>query len=326
MKIIDLSDASNQPFADENLGVLLVFNGAIYNYEDLRAALQDKGYSFRTAGDTEVIAKAYHAWGDRCVERFNGMFAFVIYDSRQDRVFMARDRLGIKPLYIYKTDRSLCFASSLSALMKIGNISGKINKRALHYYMMFHAVVPAPDTIIAGIEKLPPATTLTVKKDGSAVYPRQYWDLRFQRDAEEAGYGFEDWKRLLSESLMAAVRRRLVADVPVGVLLSGGLDSSLIVGLLAEAGQKDLKTFSIGFESVNGELGDEFEYSDIIARHFGTDHHKIQVDKGQVLPSMPSCVAAMSEPMVSHDCIGFYLLSKEVARHVKVVQSGQGGG
>ena len=323
LKIIDLSDASNQPFSDEELGVLLVFNGAIYNYEALREELRGKGYQFQTTGDTEVIAKAYHAWKDRCVERFNGMFAFVIYDSLRDRVFMARDRLGIKPLYFYKTDQSLCFASSVPALLKTGNISGRINTRALHYYMMFHAVVPAPDTIVHGVKKLAPATTLTVKKDGAAVF-RRYWDLPFQRDAEEEKYGFEDWKRLLSQSLLAAVRRRLVADVPVGVLLSGGLDSSLIVGLLAEAGQRDLKTFSIGFESVNGEKGDEFEYSDIIARHFGTDHHKIQVDKDQVLPSMPACVAAMSEPMVSHDCIGFYLLSQEVARHVKVVQSGQG--
>ena len=323
LKIIDLSEASNQPFVDERLGLLLVFNGAIYNYMALKAELAELGYTFTSKGDTEVILKAYHAWGERCVERFNGMFAFVIYDKNKDIVFMARDRLGIKPLYFHRTEKSLAFASFLPALMETGKIPGKISGEALHYYMSFHAVVPPPHTIIDGVKKLSPATTMTVKKNGTAV-TRRYWTLNFERDAEEKGYSFDDWKEALSGTLMTAVRRRLVADVPVGVLLSGGLDSSLIVGLLAEAGQRDLKTFSIGFESVNGEQGDEFAYSDIIARHFGTDHHKIRIGSDQLLPAMPACVKAMSEPMVSHDCIGFYLLSKEVANHVKVVQSGQG--
>ncbi|GAB6146230.1 N-acetylglutaminylglutamine amidotransferase [Desulfocicer niacini] len=323
LKIIDLSDESNQPFIDPNLGLTLVFNGAIYNYKKLRADLKQLGYTFYSKGDTEVILKAYHAWGENCVEKFNGMFAFVIYDQKNNCVFMARDRLGIKPLYFYRTQNSLIFASSLPAILKTGKIQKEISKEALHYYLSFHAVVPAPFTLIEGIRKLPPATTMTVKKDGT-ITQRAYWRLNFERDSEEEQYTFDDWKRYLSTALMAAVKRRLVADVPVGVLLSGGLDSSLIVGLLAEAGQKDLKTFSIGFESVGGEQGDEFMYSDLIARHFATDHHKIRVNSDQVLPSMTTCVQAMNEPMVSHDCIGFYLLSKEVAKHVKVVQSGQG--
>ena len=215
------------------------------------------------------------------------------------------------------------FASSLPALLKTGRIEKKVSRQALQYYMTFHAVVPEPHTIIDEVFKLPPATTMVVTKEGNSTL-RQYWALDFTRDAQEEKYSFEDWKRRLSETLIKAVKRRLVADVPVGVLLSGGLDSSLIVGLLAEAGQKDLKTFSIGFESVGGEKGDEFMYSDIIARHYATDHHKIEVDAAQVLPSMAACAQAMNEPMVSHDCIGFYLLSQEVAKHVKVVQSGQG--
>jgi asparagine synthase (glutamine-hydrolysing) len=323
LKIIDLSDESNQPFIDPKLGLILVFNGAIYNYEKLRADLKQLGYKFYSKGDTEVILKAYHAWGENCVEKFNGMFAFVIYDQKNNCVFMARDRLGIKPLYFYRTQESLIFASSLPAILKTGKIQKEISKEALHYYMSLHAVVPAPYTLIKGVRKLPPATTMTVKKDGTMTQ-RPYWSLNFERDSEEEQYTFDDWKRYLSTALMAAAKRRLVADVPVGVLLSGGLDSSLIVGLLAEAGQKDLKTFSIGFESVGGEKGDEFMYSDIIARHYATDHHKIRVNSDQVLPSMTACVQAMNEPMVSHDCIGFYLLSKEVAKHVKVVQSGQG--
>jgi asparagine synthase (glutamine-hydrolysing) len=323
LKIIDLSDDSNQPFIDPALGLIVVFNGAIYNYKELRARLTEMGYSFYSRGDTEVILKAYHAWGESCVDKFNGMFAFVIYDQKNNSVFMARDRLGIKPLYFYRTQDSLIFASSLPAILKTGRVKKSISKQALHYYYSFHAVVPAPHTLIEGIQKLPPATTMTVKRDGTVSH-RTYWALNYERDSEEEKYSPEDWKRVLSAALMAAVKRRLVADVPVGVLLSGGLDSSLIVGLLAEAGQQDLKTFSIGFESVGGEQGDEFMYSDIIARHYATDHHKIRVDSKQVLPSMTACVQAMSEPMVSHDCIGFYLLSKEVAKHVKVVQSGQG--
>ena len=323
LKIIDLSEESNQPFVDAALGLVIVFNGAIYNYKELQIELKEKGYKFRSTGDTEVILKAYHAWGERCVEKFNGMFAFVIYDQNSNQIFMARDRLGIKPLYFHKSSESLLFASSLPALLQTGNIEKKMSKQALHYYMTFHAVVPAPHTIIKDIHKLPPGTTMVVTKDGN-ISQKRYWELDFSRDAEQEQYSFDDWKGYLSDSLMAAVKRRLVADVPVGVLLSGGLDSSLIVGLLAEAGQKDLKTFSIGFESVGDEKGDEFMYSDIIARHYATAHHKIKVDSKQVLPAMPACVQAMSEPMVSHDCIGFYLLSQEVAKHVKVVQSGQG--
>ncbi len=323
LKIIDLSDASNQPFIDPQTHTAIVFNGAIYNFKELKAELADLGFSFQSQGDTEVILKAYQAWGEACVERFNGMFAFVIYDPRQERVFMARDRLGIKPLYLYRTGGSLMFASTLPALLATGKIQPVISPPALHHYLSFHAVVPAPLTLIQGIEKLPPATTMTLKKNGSTTQ-NTYWWLSYQRDAEEEAYQFEDWKRFLLEHLKAAVKRRLTADVPVGVLLSGGLDSSLIVGLLAEAGRTDIRTFSIGFESVKGEPGDEFRYSDIIARHYGTNHHKIRVDSRQVLPSMPECARAMSEPMVSHDCIGFYLLSREVSRHVKVVQSGQG--
>jgi asparagine synthase (glutamine-hydrolysing) len=323
LKIIDLSDDSNQPMIDPKLGLIIVYNGAIYNYKILKDELIEKGYTFHTGGDTEVILKAYHAWGEDCVTRFNGMFAFAIYNQAKDKVFMARDRLGIKPLYFHKTGNSLLFASSLPALLATGKIKPQISAQALHYYLTFHSVVPAPHTMVSGIEKLPPATWAVISQDGTMTR-NTYWHPVYQRDQEEENYTFDDWKERVSQTLMASVKRRLVADVPVGVLLSGGLDSSLVVGLLAEAGQKDLKTFSIGFDSVGDEKGDEFLYSDIIARHFATDHHKIQVNGSEVLPSMPACVKAMSEPMVSHDCIGFYLLSQKVAEHVRVVQSGQG--
>jgi len=231
--------------------------------------------------------------------------------------------LGIKPLYYIKNSDDFQFASSLPALLAGSDVDTDIDPVALNYYMTFHSVVPPPRTILKGIHKLPPASTLTVENDGSC---RQeiYWELKFSPNDDEVNYSFADWKQQLLLKFEGAIRRRLTADVAVGVLLSGGVDSSLVVGLLSQVGQNNLNTFSIGFESAGGEDGNEFQYSDIIADHFGTEHHKIEVDSSRVLPSLEQCVGAMSEPMVSHDCIGFYLLSEEVSKHVKVVQSGQG--
>ncbi len=189
--------------------------------------------------------------------------------------------------------------------------------------MSFHAVVPAPFTILKGVRKLPPATILTIEPDGERRQEVD-WEAPVGERAEDRHLTEEDWRDKVLETLRKAVERRLVSDVPVGVLLSGGLDSSIVVALLAEAGQAGLKTFSIGFESVGGEEGNEFKYSDIIAERFATDHHRIHVDSSRALPALPGVVEAMSEPMVSHDAIGFYLLSEEVSKHVKVVQSGQG--
>jgi len=323
LKIIDLSERAHQPMVDNTLGLSIVFNGAIYNYPELRKELEDKGYRFFSQGDTEVILKAYHAWGEDCVSRFNGMFAFAIVHRDSGATFIARDRLGIKPLYYNRTDSAFRFASSLPALMVYDDIEADIDPVALHHYMTFHSVVPAPHTIFKSIKKLKPGTTLTVEPDGG-VHEKEYWALDFTPKTDEREYGLEEWTELLLVHLRKAVKRRLTADVPVGVLLSGGIDSSLIVGLLAELGQWQVNTFSIGFKEVNGEAGNEFAYSDIIANHYGTDHHKIEAQDEQVLSAMDNCIRSMSEPMVSHDCIGFYLLSQAVSRHVKVVQSGQG--
>jgi asparagine synthase (glutamine-hydrolysing) len=323
LKIIDLSEHAQQPMLDNELGLGIVFNGCIYNYRELRAELRALGYRFFSEGDTEVILKAYHAWGIGCVDRFHGMFAFAVWERDAGRLILARDRLGIKPLYVAEIDNGLRFASTLPALLASGGIDTSIDPVALHHYMSFHAVVPAPFTILKGVRKLPPATIRIIQPDGRSRDHR-YWNLRFETPGEEAELGYEDWQERTLDALRTAVERRLVADVPVGVLLSGGLDSSLIVGLLAEQGQHGLNTFSVGFEAAGGEKGDEFEYSDIVAKHFGTDHHKIFIDSQRLLPSLEKCVGAMSEPMVSHDAIGFYLLSQEVSKHLKVVQSGQG--
>lgn len=323
LKIIDLSDASSQPMSDEALGLSIVFNGAIYNYKELRKKLEKSGYAFFSQGDTEVILKSYHKWGRRFVERLNGMFAFVIREHATGRTLMGRDRLGIKPLYYVRTSESLRFASSLPALLAAGDVDTSIDPVALNHYLSFHAVVPAPHTILNGVRKLPPATTWQIDPEG-AESMETYWEVRFGTPADRESWSEDEWQDATLRVMRDAVRRRLVADVPVGVLLSGGLDSSLIVGLLAEHDHADIDTFSIGFESVGGEEGDEFRYSDIIAGRFETKHHKLFIDAARTLPALGECVMQMSEPMVSHDNVGFYLLSQEVAKFVKVVQSGQG--
>ncbi|BBY91097.1 asparagine synthetase B [Mycobacterium gallinarum] len=324
LKIIDLSEAGAQPMVDSELGLAIAWNGCIYNYKQLRRELSEQhGYRFFSHSDTEVLLKAYHHWGDRFVDRLYGMFAFAIVERDSGRVLLGRDRLGIKPLYLTEDASRIRFASSLPALLAGGGVDTRIDPLALHHYLSFHSVVPPPRTILRGVSKVPPATLVAIEPDGRRT-TTTYWEPDFTPHADRADWSERDWEDAVLESLRVAVDRRLVADVPVGCLLSGGVDSSLIVGLLAEAGQHGLATFSIGFESVGGVAGDEFTYSDIIAERFGTDHHQIRIGTDRMLPALDGAIGAMSEPMVSHDCVAFYLLSQEVAKYVKVVQSGQG--
>ncbi|VEG48677.1 asparagine synthase, glutamine-hydrolyzing [Mycolicibacterium chitae] len=323
LKIIDLSEAGAQPMIDSDLGLAIAWNGCIYNYKQLRDELISVGYRFFSHSDTEVLLKAYHHWGDRFVERLHGMFAFAIVERDSGRVLLGRDRLGIKPLYVTEDSRRLRFASSLPALLAGGGVDTRIDPVALHHYLSFHSVVPPPLTILRGVSKVPPATLLAIEPDGTRT-TATYWTPDFTRHDDRSDWTEKDWEDAVLDSLRRAVERRLVADVPVGCLLSGGVDSSLIVGLLSEAGQTGLQTFSIGFESVGGVAGDEFKWSDIIAKRFRTDHHQIRINTERMLPALDGAIGAMSEPMVSHDCVAFYLLSQEVSKHVKVVQSGQG--
>jgi asparagine synthase (glutamine-hydrolysing) len=320
LKIIDLSHRSAQPMVDPELGLDLVFNGCIYNYQELREELQARGYRFFSGGDTEVILKAYHAWGVDCVQRFKGMFAFALHERENGRIVLARDRFGIKPLYYSEAPGRLRFSSTLPGIVAAGDVDTSIDPEALQFYMSWHAVVPPPWTILKGVRKMAPATVRVVEEDGSSR-EHVYWDPPFGGAETHAK---EEWEEMVLATLRTAVERRMVADVPVGVLLSGGVDSSLIVGLLAEMGQHGLSTFSIGFEEANGEKGDEFVYSDLIARHYGTDHNQLFIPSADLLKELPGAIEAMSEPMVSYDNVGFYLLSREVAKHIKVVQSGQG--
>ncbi|MDF3866934.1 N-acetylglutaminylglutamine amidotransferase [Pseudomonas denitrificans (nom. rej.)] len=323
LKIMDLAEASGQPMIDTSLGLSLVFNGAIYNYPELRGELEALGYRFFSGGDTEVLLKGYHAWGEQLLPRLNGMFAFAIWERDKRRLFIARDRLGIKPLYLSQTGKRLRFASSLPALLKGGDIDPALDPVALNHYLNFHAVVPAPRTLLAEVQKLPPATWMTIDADGHTERQR-WWTLDYGPLPDECELTLDDWEDRLLNSLRDAVSVRQRAAREVGVLLSGGVDSSLLVGLLHEAGVEDLLTFSIGFEDAGGERGDEFQYSDLIAKRYGTRHHQLRIDENEVISQLPAAFRAMSEPMVSHDCIAFYLLSREVSKHCKVVQSGQG--
>jgi asparagine synthase (glutamine-hydrolysing) len=308
---------------DPDAGLALVFNGCIYNYRELRHELEQAGHRFFSTSDSEVVLRAYAQWGTECVEHFLGMFAFAVHERDSGRLVLARDRLGIKPLYLAADADRLRFASTLPALLAAGGVDTTVDPEALQFYLSFHAVVPPPLTILRGVRKLPPATVRVVEPDGTCR-DHVYWVPSFERRLDDEGMAVEDWRAALLASLRTAVERRMVADVPVGVLLSGGFDSSLIVALLAEAGQSGLRTFSIGFDAVGDRSGDEFEYSDLIARRFGTEHVRIPIPAAKVVPAVEDAILAMSEPMTSHDVVAFHLLSREVASHVKVVQSGQG--
>ena len=322
LAIIDLSARGHQPMIDDKLKLSLVFNGTIYNYPELREILIGKSYEFFSHSDTEVILKAYAEWGEDCVKHLHGMFAFAIWDHVKQSLFLARDRLGIKPLYFTRTDSQLRFASNLQALLAAGEVDTSIDPVGLHHQFTLHAVIPAPRTLFNGVKKLAPGTSMTITTDGQ-IATRRYWQLSAQRPQQNISE--IEWIDNIHTALRKAVeRRKVIADVPVGVLLSGGLDSSLLVGLLAEAGVEDLRTFSIGFEDIGEERGSEFEYSDQVVERFQTRHEKIHIPNSEVLKRLPEAVANMAEPMVGQDAVAFYLLSEQVAKHVKVVQSGQG--
>lgn len=321
LSIIDLSDRAAQPMRDQRTGNCIVFNGSIYNYPELRKELQALGHEFISSGDTEVILRAYGQWGENFVSKLSGMFAFVIWDANDRSVLMGRDRMGIKPLYFSLTGESLRWASNTQALLASGGIDTRIDPVAVHHQLTLHASVPAPHTLMMGIRKLEPGHTLRIKA-GQEPRKQCYWQLSSKPGAKRSD---EEWREATHEALRVAVKRRLdIADVPVGVLLSGGLDSSVLVGLLAEAGATNLQTFTVGFEDQPEERGDEFEFADMVAEQYGTRHHQFQVPNEELMRRLPEAVAAMAEPMVGQDAAAFYLLSERVAQEVKVVQSGQG--
>ena len=317
LAIIDTSDKSNQPM---HIGEhIIVFNGVIFNYKCLRKELINKGHIFRSSGDTEVLLRSYIEYGNECVRHLDGVFAFCIYNSKKKTFFLARDRIGIKPLYYSIQESEFYFSSHMKGIIQ--NLKSKeINPVALNYQFTLHSVVPAPHTIIKDIHKLEPGHTLSIDKSGN-IYKRKYYDVN---DIGLVNYKHDDIVDRISILIDSAVKKRLnVADVPVGVLLSGGLDSSLITAI-SKKYINNLSTYSIGFNTIDEEEGNEFFYSDIVSKDLNTIHQKYQITNDELLTNLDNVIANMSEPMFSQDSSAFFLLAKNVSQSSKVVMSGQG--
>ena len=322
LSVIDVSEKSNQPLHDAKLHLTIIFNGVIYNYKKLKTILIKKGYVFNTSGDTEVILKAYDFFGEQCVNKLDGIFSFCIFNHKKNSFFLARDKLGIKPLYYYYDNNCLRFSSNSKALLKLNLNKNKIDIESLHYQFTLHSVIPAPNTIIKEIKKLPPGHTMQFDMDGII---KQNCYYKFDDSLIDENTDENDIQDEIERLLCASIEKRLtVSDVPVGILLSGGIDSSLIVAMAAKHFDVDVNTFSIGFSSINKEIGDEYYYSDMIAEKFNTRHKKYSINDNDLFENIDEVIKCMSEPMVSQDSSAFYLLAKNVSKTQKVVLSGQG--
>ena len=317
LAIIDISDKSNQPMRIDKY--VIVFNGVIFNYPLIKRNLEKRGHTFKSTGDTEVIIRSYIEYGSECVKHLDGVFAFCIYDIEKKTIFLARDRIGIKPLYYLKENDQIYFSSHMKGITK--NMKTKeIDPVALNYQFTLHSVVPAPHTIIKNVKKLDPGCTITISKTG-ALDKKRYFDIN---DIQLSDYSNNEIDENITSLLSSAIKKRInIADVPVGVLLSGGLDSSLITAISREYKDK-INTYSIGFETINNEEGNEFYYSDMVARNYQTVHKKYKVSDLDLLENLDDVILAMSEPMFSQDSSAFYLLSRKISNFTKVVMSGQG--
>ncbi len=316
LAIIDL-ETGDQPIFNEDGSIVVVFNGEIYNYRELRAELTRRGHRFATRSDTEVLVHGYEEWGDDLPQHLNGMFAFAIWDASRQHLMLARDHLGIKPLYYAQLpEGGLIFASELKALLPATGWSRDIDLVALDWFLATR-YIPAPRTIYAGARKLPPAHRLTVGiEEPLRVEP--YWDVTF---APESGKSPHEWAERLRSTLAAAVRRQMVADVPLGVFLSGGIDSSIIVGLMAQMAKEPVRTFSVVFPGWPGF--DESAYARQVAERFGTTHTEITVE-ADVAREWPEMVRHLDEPFADPATLPTWLMARETRRYVTVVLTGEG--
>ncbi len=312
LAIIDLT-GGRQPMASAHTGCVLSFNGEIYNFRELRRSLERDGQPFFEQSDTEVVLRAYEQWGDACVDRLQGMFAFAIWDPRRERLFAARDRLGIKPLYYRWQDHTLTFGSELKAILAAEpSQRPALDPRSFDRYLRLQ-YVPAPHTMVAGVKQLLPGCTLALQLCGHPEEAR-YWQARAKAPGPSSAEEFQ-------ERLGAVVRSHLVADVPVGALLSGGLDSSLIVAHMVREATGPVHTFSVGFEDARlDERGSARE----VAAHLGTVHHEQLVTDADAAATLPHIVAAMDEPLADYAALPTYLIARFAAQHVKVVLTGEG--
>jgi len=316
LAIIDLS-SGHQPMSNADGSVQIVFNGEIYNFPALRAELIARGYVFRTRSDTETIVHAYEEWGPECVRRLRGMFAFAIWDAHRERLLLARDRYGKKPLFLYQTPDLLLFASEIKAILEVPGVAREVDRGALWDYFAYR-YVPAPATLLAGIRKLMPGSYLVCER--GEVLEKSYFvpDDGRPRAASPAD---GDPVAAFLEQLDEAVRVRMIADVPFGAFLSGGIDSSAVVALMSRHSRQPVKTFSVGFaESTYSELG----YARAIARQFDTDHHELTVSQRHLMEHLPALVRYRDAPVAEPSDIPIYLLAREARRTVKMVLTGEG--
>jgi len=313
LSIIDVQ-GGRQPIYNEEGSICVVLNGEIYNFRELCEELENKGHKFHTRSDTEVLVHLYEEYGHNLIEKLNGMFAFAIWDSTKKELFLARDRLGIKPLYYTITNNGFIFASEIKAILECETVNREVDKTALANYFSLR-YVPAPRTMFEDITKLRPAHYLVVNKKG--IQERCYWDINCAPMNESQDY-FEE---KIIKGLQESVRERLIADVPLGAFLSGGMDSSLIVALMSQLTDEPIKTFSVGFV---GEEFDERDNASYVADYFGTDHHEIEV-KIDRLDLLPKIVAHFDEPIADPAAIPTYLISEFARKSVKVVLTGEGG-
>jgi len=319
LAIIDLSPGGHQPMLDASRQLCITFNGEIYNYQELRRELEARGHRFHTASDTEVLLEAYRAWGTDCIKHLNGMFAMAIYDISKGRLFIARDRAGEKPLFYSHTNGCLVFASELKALMADPTFPRVLDRESLEYYLAY-GYVPGDNCILKGVHKLPPAHALTYDLNADQVRIWRYWQLPDPPTSQTLSEPelLEELDRLLLDS----VRLRMIADVPVGILLSGGIDSSLITAMAARVSSKPVKTFTISFPG-HGAY-DEAPYARLVAQHFGTEHVEMAAEPATV-ELLPHLARQYDEPMADSSMIPTYLVSRLIRQHATVALGGDGG-
>jgi asparagine synthase (glutamine-hydrolysing) len=319
LSVLDLSDSAHQPMCDPARGLSMVFNGEIYNFQELRGELESLGHAFRSTGDTEVALAAYAQWGWQCLDRLEGMFAIAIHDSARDALFLARDRSGEKPLYYRHHRHGFAFASELKALMADRTLRREVDPDALRDYLAYGYVIGAR-SMLRGVAKLPPAHCMTYKLRDNSLQLRRYWDLPPFETGRAAT--IDELCDELEVLLRQSVRRRLLADVPVGVMLSGGVDSSLIAALAAEVSGKRVKTFTASFPGAARE--DEAPHARLVASHIGTEHTELRVDASSV-DLLPELARQYDEPLADHSMVPTYALAREVRRQVTVALGGDGG-
>jgi asparagine synthase (glutamine-hydrolysing) len=317
LSIIDLS-TGHQPLSNEDGTIWIVFNGEIYNYQELRPFLLSKGHTFKTQTDTEVIVHLYEELGPKCLEKLRGMFAFAIWDEKSNRLFLARDRVGIKPVYYYLTDKSLIFASEIKAILADPAVDRAISPEVIDRFLTFR-YLPGEETLFKGILKLPPGYYL-VAKDGRTEI-RQYWDLSFSKPSESPSR--KEAERRLIELLAETVQQHMIADVPVGVLLSGGVDSTAVLSFAVEGTDKEVSSYTVGFSDPG--FTDERPYASLAAETFRTRHHDMTISATDFAAFMPQYVWHMEEPVCEPPAIALYYVSKLARRYVKVLLSGEGG-